>query len=290
MTPRTGRYAAGAATGLAIALSLTACAGAGTSKDKTPAKAGVRLTAAQDALAKVSTRTGDLSSFRGTMSMAFGMSGQGMKMKGALAYRFKPSRAMRFTASALTVNGRDVGGMTELLVGDTMYLKAPALKARTGKPWLSLTLSQLGKSSGVDLQSMEQGGQGDPRMSARMLTASKDVRQVGRETVAGVPTTHYEGSYSLADGLARLDAEQRAQAQKAFGAAGMDTMNFDVWVDGQRLPRRVVLASPPGTKLTMKMTMNYTGFNVPVSVAAPPKSQVADGSGLMGGGGTGIPG
>lgn len=286
MTSRTGRYAAGAATGLAIALSLTACTGTG----KAPANGGVRLTAAQDALAKVSTRTGDLTSFRGAMSMAFGMSGQDMKMKGVLAYRFKPSRAMKFTTSAFSVNGRDLGGLTEILVGDTMYMKAPGLKGRTGKPWLSLTLSRLGKSSGVDLQSMEQGGQGDPRMTATMLTASKDVRQVGQETVAGVPTTHYKGTYSLADGLAKLDAEQRAQAQKAFGAAGMDTMNFEIWVDGQRLPRKVVLTNPPGTKLTMKMTMNYTGFNAPVSIAAPPKSQVTDRSGLMGGGGTDIPG
>jgi hypothetical protein len=90
--------------------------------------------------------------------------------------------------------------------------------------------------------------------------------------------------------MAKLDAKQRAQAQQAFGEAGMDKLSFDLWVDGQQLPRRVSIASPPGAKLDMKMTMNYTAFNVPVSVSAPPKSQVADGSGLLGGGGNNIPG
>jgi hypothetical protein len=40
----------------------------------------------------------------------------------------------------------------------------------------------------------------------------------------------------------------------------------------------------------MKMGMSYTAFNMPVSITAPPKSQVADGSGLPGGGGENIPG
>lgn len=61
-----------------------------------------------------------------------------------------------------------------------------------------------------------------------------------------------------------------------------------MWVDGQQRPRKVIIANPPGAKLDMKMTMNYTAFNVPVSVTAPPESQVADGAALLGGGGENV--
>jgi hypothetical protein len=73
-----------------------------------------------------------------------------------------------------------------------------------------------------------------------LATASKDVRSVGMETVGGVSTTHYRGTFTMQDALA-------------------------------------------------KTTMTYTAFNVPLSITAPPKSQVADGSDLLGGGGANLP-
>lgn len=293
MTPRVGRYVAGAATGLAIALSLTACKGTGQGKASgAPAGGGVHLTAAQNVLAKVSNQTGGLTSFRGTMSMAFGLpTGRTAQMTGTMAYRLKPSRALKLALTMPNVSGgRGTNRMTEIVVGDNIYMRTPAFTAHTGKPWLGLTFSRLRKSTGVDLQSLQQSSQGDPQLNTKMLTASKDVRQVGRQTVAGVPTTHYKGTFNLTDGLAKLDAEQRAEAKKSFGEVGFDKVNFDVWVDGRQLPRRVTIASPPGAKVDMKVTMNYTAFNVPVSITAPPKSQVADGSGLLGGGRNNIPG
>jgi hypothetical protein len=74
-----------------------------------------------------------------------------------------------------------------------------------------------------------------------------------------------------------------------LGQAGIEKMAFDVWVDGRQLPRKMSMATPPGTKLDMKTTMTYTAFNVPLSITAPPKSQVADGSDLLGGGGANLP-
>lgn len=291
MTPKAGRYVAGAATGLAIALSLTACKGA--SQDKAsgggkPADSGAHLTAAQNVLAKVSDQTSGVTSFRGTMSMSFGAQGRTGRLKGTMACRLKPSKAMKFTMSASSATGTNQ--LTELLVGAKLYMRMPELQAKTGKPWLGMSLSDLSKAGGVDLQSMQQGSQGDPALNVKMLTASKDVRQVGQETVGGVRTTHYEGTYSMADALARLSGEQRAQAQKTYEQAGIDKMSFNVWVDGRQLPRKVTVATLPGAKMETKMTMNYTAFNVPVSVTAPPKSQVADEADILGGGGQNIPG
>jgi hypothetical protein len=292
MTPKAGRYAAGAAAGLAVALSLTACKGA-VDKSAAPGAGkpgGVHLTAGQDALAKVSSQTTGLKSFRATMSMSTGMSGAQTQIKGKLAYQLKPTLAMRFDVPSMNVGGQKSRGFSEILVGDQLYMKMPALAAKSGKPWIGLSLDKLKESSGLDLKAMEnQGSQGDPTVNAKMLTASKDVRSVGTETVGGVSTTHYRGTFTLQEALAKLSGEQRAEAQKSLGQSGIDKMTFDIWVDGQQLPRKMSMATPPGAKLDMKTTMTYTAFNAPLSITAPPKSQVADGSDLMGGGGANQP-
>ncbi|GAB2812701.1 lipoprotein [Actinoallomurus bryophytorum] len=292
MTPKAGRYVAGAAAGLAVALSLTACKG---TADKAAAPGGdkpggVHLPTAQDALAKVSSQTAGLKSFRATMSMSTGASGQQTRFTGKLAYRLKPTLAMKFVIPSMNVGGRTSPGISEILVGNELYMKMPALAARSGKPWVGLSFDKLKKSSGLDLKAMgDQGSQGDPTMNAKMLTASKDVRSVGTETVGGVSTTHYQGTFAMQDALTKLDGEQRAQAQKSLGQSGIDKMAFDIWVDGRQLPRKMSMATPPGAKPDMKMTMTYTAFNAPLSITAPPKSQVADGSDLMGGGGANQP-
>jgi hypothetical protein len=292
MTRKAGRYAAGAAAGLAVALSLTACKG---TADKAAAPGGdkpggVHLTTAQDALAKVSSQTAGLKSFRATMSMATGLPGEQTQIKGKLAYRLKPTLAMKFVVPSMNVGGRKSQGFSEILVGDQLYMKMPALAARSGKPWIGISLDKLKESSGLDPKAMQdQGSQGDPTVNAKMLTASKDVRSVGTETVGGVSTTHYRGTFAMQEALAKLSGEQRAEAQKSLGQSGIDKMTFDLWVDGQQLPRKMSMATPPGAKLDIKMTMTYTAFNAPLSITAPPKSQVADGSDLMGGGGANLP-
>jgi hypothetical protein len=44
----------------------------------------------------------------------------------------------------------------------------------------------------------------------------------------------------------------------------------------------MTLATPPGAKVRFTTVMDYTAFNTPVSITAPPQSQVADGLKLKG--------
>lgn len=296
MTARARRYAAGAVAGLALTAGLTGCRTDAGQSSKVPggdgkATSGVRLTAAQQALSAASDKTSDVKSFRATMSTTTTVAGRRMRMNGDLAVRAKPTPAMTFNVPTIDVAGRSTPGFRELMTGDMIYLRMPAIARLTGKPWVGFSFAQLSKATGIDLQSMEnQSRQADPSLNAKMLTASKDVHIVGKETVGGVPTTHYQGSYSLQEALAKLGTAQRAQMQKAFGRAGFDKFDFNLWIDSQQLPRKLTLATPPGSKLTMNMTMNYLGYNVPVTVKAPPKSQVADGAKLKGAGGNNVPG
>lgn len=297
MTARASRYVAGAAAGLALTASLAGCktdaGGKSSGGDSGKSSGGVHLTAAQAALDKASKKTGDISSFRAKLSTDTTVSGTRTEMKGTMAFRLKPKVAMRFNVPSITVGSRTSQGFEEVLVGDGIYMKIPALAQQAGKPWVGFSLSKLGQTTGIDIKSLQnQGQQADPSMNAKMLTASKDVHKVGQETVNGVSTTHYQGTFALSDALAKLGTAQRDEAQKIFGQTGLDKLTFNLWIDGKQLPRRINMTTPPGSKLRMNTTMDYTAFNVPVAIKAPPKSQVADGSKLKpsSGGGGNVPG
>jgi flavin-binding protein dodecin len=284
MTARASRYVAGAAAGLALTVSLTGCradAGAGKASGGDKPAGGTQLTAAQEALAKASEKTADLKSFRATLTTSTVVSGKKTDLTGNLAFRLKPTPAMKLDVPPIKTAGKTMDGFQEVFVGDTIYLKVPALAKQAGKPWVGFSTTDLSKATGIDVQSMQnQGQQANPALNAKMLTASKDVHAVGKETVAGVRTTHYQGTFSLADALNKLDTTERAEAQKIFGQLGLDKLNFNMWVDGQQLPRKLALATAPGSKLALDIAMKYLAFDAPVSIKAPAKSQVADGAKL----------
>jgi hypothetical protein len=284
MTARASRYVAGAAAGLALTVSLTGCradanSGNASGGDKPAGEA--KLTAAQQALVKASKKTADLKSFRATLSTSTVVSGKRTDLNGNLAFQLKPTPEMKLDVPPIKTAGKTVEGFQEIFTGDTFYLKVPALAKQTGKPWVGLTTQDLSKVTGIDVKSMEnQGQQANPALNAKMLTASKDVHSVGKQTIDGVSTTHYRGTFSLADALAKLDSTERVAAQKNFGQLGLDKLNFNLWVDGKQLPRKTTLTTPKGAKLQLNIAMHYLGFDEPVSIKAPAKSQVADGSQL----------
>jgi hypothetical protein len=279
------RYAAGAAAGTALAVSLTGCLGdGGKSKaagDGTPSSSTPH--SASQALSQVSEKSGTIKSFRATMSSTTTVGGQETRISGDIAYRLKPQPAMKMNFPHMSVGGKATKGFEEILLGDTIYVKLPALTQTTdGKTWLKFSLSRLSAKSGVDLKGlMSQAQQADLSMTVKMLTASNDAHKVGTDKIGGDSTTHYQGTYSTQDALAKLGTDQRAQAQKALGQAGLDKMVFDLWVDGRQLPRKVKITTPAGSRLQTDTTMVYSGFNAPVSITPPPASQVKDGNDLQ---------
>jgi len=272
------RLAAGAAVGTAVVLSAAGCLGDGggkTSGGGTTHQSAAKLTAAE-MVNEVSQKTGEIHSFQATMTSDTSVSGQHIRMNGRMAYRVKPSVAFKMSVPKMTVNGRTQSGFQEILLKNALYIKMPALAGRTGgKPWIRMSLGKLSAQSGVDVKSLlNQSQQADPSANVKMLTASKDVRKVGQEAVAGVPTTHYQGTYSVQDALAKLPASQRAKMQQMMSQMGIDKMNFDLWVDGRNLPRKVTVRTPAGGQMSTDTTIVYSGFNAPVSITAPPASLV----------------
>lgn len=288
------RFVTGVALATGLALSLTGCLG-GAGDKVGEAGENLKLTAAQ-VLGKAAEKTGQLDTFAADMSMEMTGTDQGaVSFTGQMQYQVKPDLAYAMKFDDMSVGGQTMAGMEQRLVGRTMYMKMPAMPQLGGgnaaKPWLKISLDELGRQSGLNIdQLLQQSQQMDPVQNTKMLTASKDVREVGKETVDGVETTHYTGTYRVEDAVAQLPADQQDAIRKTYGQLGMDDMKFDLWVDDQQLPRKMAMKSQQTASGVLSMTITYRDFGKPVNIAEPPASQVTDFSEMMRNLGGGLPG
>jgi len=275
------RFAAGTAVGATLVLSLTGCLG-----DSGSGSAGstVQLSAAQ-VLEKASQKTGQVDTFKADFTLNIGSSQGSMTMHGLGQFRLRPSLAFTMNVDKMSMGGQSMplGGLQTVYLNKVVYIKSPQLSQLAGgKTWLKLDLGKQAQQSGLNLDALlNQSQQVNPAEQTKMLTASKDVRQVGTETINGVKTTHYSGSMTLSEAMAKLDAKTRQQLQKVYTQAGATKIYFELWADGQQLPRKLTtkLAVP---QANTSSTMIYEDYGAPVSVHAPPADQVGDFSGLRG--------
>ena len=190
---------------------------------------------------------------------------------------------------AMSVNMSLAGtDISEILIGDTLYMKIPALSAELGgKTWAKLSLSSMG-SLGSTFQAMIDSAKNtDPTSQLQPLLASGDVHKVGTETVDGVQTTHYAGTvdpataFDSSQAAKNLTSAQIAQLKSTLKSSGVTTETIDVWVASDGLPVREQVSATSSAGAT-KVDMHMSGWGSPVSITAPPADQVGDISSLMG--------
>jgi hypothetical protein len=269
-------YAAGAA--LAGVLALTGCLGSAGDH-----QADVKVSAVQ-AIGLASKKTAAVDSYK--VDMTVGGTGRSVPaLHGTVQVRLRPDLAANATLDRANVGGFSVpGGARAILLGDDLYAKLPeqVIQFMGGKPWVRFPISRAGAGINVD----ELVKQANPADQMKIFTDSKDVRRVGEETIDGVETTHYKGTVSPREAVARLDPKSRESLDGLYGRAGDRRVGFDLWVDRGSLPRKLVssFATPDGRATS---TMIFSAYNQRFTVTAPPADQVADGTRL---GHTGIPG
>jgi hypothetical protein len=158
----------------------------------------------------------------------------------------------------------DVQGssMEVILVNGLIYLKSPMLK--TDKPWLKVDPND---KTGMGALFGQLGGASDPtRNLAAMFKASK-VTNEGSERMAGVDTTHY------AVVLPSAALVETMKFPKEMAQLLPPELHYDVWVDGDDLIREFdSTLAVRSVKTSTSITFDHYGE--PVSVAAPPASQV----------------
>ncbi|MGP4024621.1 LppX_LprAFG lipoprotein [Actinomadura sp. 3N407] len=277
------RFATGVALATGLALSLTGCLGeAGDKVDE--AGKNLKLSAAQ-VLGKTAENTGQIDSFKADLSMRMTGSKDGdVTMDGEMQYRMKPDLAYRMHFGQMSVAGREMGGGEQILLGGHIYIKLPSVAGggTSGKPWIKMSVDEIGKKTGISFDKLlQQSQQMDPVQNTKLLTASKDVREVGKENVDGVETTHYTGTYRVEDAVAKLPPESQEMYRKGAALSGMGNMHFDLWVDDRQLPRKMAMKSQQTADGAMNMTIKYRDFGKPVQITAPPESQVTDFSEML---------
>lgn len=198
---------------------------------------------------------------------------------GAMQIRLKPSLLGEVNLH-LSLGGHALP-VEEIVTAHALYLKLAALGTVTGKPWIKISDTGLRRGSsatfGQLLQALENA---NPLAQTSMLTASKDLREVGTQVINGVPTTHYTGSYPIGAALAKLPSALRSLS--VLKSMGIKTVHFDAWIDGQHQVRKMVTAEAgPSARITS--TVLITAINQPVSIKLPPPSQVAAAPAGLGG-------
>lgn len=190
-----------------------------------------------------------------------------------------------------TIDLGDKGTLQELVVDHDVYVSTDGLTGGLfalpkGKTWIKLDLSELGEYLGSDsgVPGSAQADPGEQGLEA-LQGLSGDVEKVGDDTVAGVHATHYRAQIDYTKVAAELP-DPTSDAADRLRKIG--TVPADVWIDDQD---RIVKArfEMNGGMLgssasdTVVMTMEITGFDVPVDVEAPPPDQVVDLGDVFGG-------
>ncbi len=163
---------------------------------------------------------------------------------------------------------------------NVLYAKVPQLAqfVSNGKPWVKIDVNQVAQRTGFDVQGLvNQVQKVDPAEQTKMFTGSKDARRVGTETVDGVQTTHYTGTVTVEDALNRLDAQAREKVGKWLPKDRANgKINFDLWTDGDNLPRKIVSKANGSQGETGSVTVLYSDYGDSFTVNAPPSDQVGE--------------
>lgn len=167
-----------------------------------------------------------------------------------------------------------------IITGTALYFSEPTLASQVGKPWVKIELATLHGTSLAALAQLVQSLQNnDFANQSQLLTAAKDTHVVGTQTLDGVPTTEYAGSFRASDGLKALPASTRKLLAPELKALGNSVISFSEWIDGQHYLRKVTEVETVNGNV-VHTTINISAINQPVQITLPPASQTASEPGL----------
>ena len=222
-------------------------------------------------------RTADARSAVFDMQMQVEAAGTSVSLTASGAMRGQDSAKM-----TMRMNGAGVNSAIDMLMLReagrlVMYMRSPTFRASLpkGKTWMRLDLDLAASKLGVDYSELMDAS----RTLGPLEHGLVSTKRVGTAAVAGEPTTRYK---------AVIDTKRAARAVPAFAKqlraierAGVRVprLTEDVWVGRDGRIRRVGLSFPfvqQGVHATSSLTMTFRAYDVPVTIAAPPRAQVFD--------------
>ena len=172
----------------------------------------------------------------------------------------------------LTVAGKS-SQIKAILTGTAFYLNEASLTAKLGKPWLKLDLSALKSTPLGGITQLVHSLQNNNFLNlTQLFAATKKVRVVGKQTVDGVATTEYAGSFRADEALKALSPAYRKVLAPEIQALGNTPVSFHVWIDGQHYTRKATEIETINGE-TIRTTVTVEAINQPVHISIPPASQ-----------------
>ncbi len=262
-----------------IASAVAGCASGGSPA----AKSGTTSTASaaqspEQAIQLAASTARDVNSFTATMSIhgSTGSSSGTFDLAGTISEQLHPSVLAEANFSTFSAAGQSIpGGMSEIITTRSLYMKLAILtqELHTTKPWIEIPFSALTKSSGVNISSLfSQLQTNSPLDQSQLFTGAENVKTAGTGVVDGVPVTEYTGTVSMSKALAKLPASLRTSFGQDIEKAGITSVRFTEWVDGQHHVRKTTVTES-GAAITETITTTVTSINQPVNIRVPSAGQ-----------------
>lgn len=269
--------AARALTALTLtAMALTACSsGDGdTGAAAADASRGPDASGLVQAAATGSTQIGS-SKFSLTSTTAIG--GQDVTFAGEGAFDYvKKTGQLRFAVPGADGSPDGGGTIEQRIIGPDLYLTLPQ---QAGVFYRLKVADVAGTSLGAST---------NPTASLEALKGASGVQRVGTETVRGVETTRYEGTYDVAEAIASASGPSKAVLASTLGSTTLEAVPFNAYLDGEgrlvKFEQELELPATPqtgGDVLKSRTVLELYDFDTVVTVTAPPAASVRDGAPLL---------
>lgn len=166
--------------------------------------------------------------------------------------------------------------MKVISIGTKAYLNYPLINSVGGspqaKPWILIDTTKLG----LDASYVAASQGADPNQGLNMLAGlSSATSNLGPDTIDGLPATKYAAALSVESLKKNLSPAQARDVSKLM--SGSPTLPVSIWIDQQNRVRRIdatFAIDQSGARITMKSSYTFSKFNEPVTVSAPPESEV----------------
>jgi hypothetical protein len=160
-----------------------------------------------------------------------------------------------------------------------VYAEVPSLAASlAGKSWVRVDLASVDGGLGGGLDKALGEATESPGQALALLQASGDIQKVGPDPVNGVPATEYQGTIDLAE-AAGADGLSQSLVDRLVAGGAPSKIPVTVWIGDDGLVHRMLLTAQvndAGQLVTTSVSLDVSGFGAPVTVTAPPASDVFD--------------
>jgi hypothetical protein len=193
-----------------------------------------------------------------------------------------------------TLSGENLQ-INAVILGQDFYLRLPASLAGMipgRKPWLELSLSEIGKRVGIQgLSWLTDNQGGNPTQFLRLLRSASTgaVQNLGQETIDGLSTTGSGATIDLSKVVDTLPASQQPSAASAIASieklTGLHYLPIEAWVDSSDHLRRIVLSETGhvhGLPFSEKVRLDFVKYGPEPMPVAPPASEVTNIMSLVG--------